>query len=70
MGGTRLRKTRKNARNRSLKKLRQKGGYYPSVFEGIRNAAILMPAVARQVYNMWKNSKRLTRKKRINKKYM
>jgi ATP-binding cassette subfamily F protein uup len=43
----------------------QKGGYYPSVYEGIRNATILLPAVARQAYNLWKKSrKRRTIKKR------
>jgi hypothetical protein len=51
----------KNTRN--LRKTRkQKGGFYPSVFAGVRNASMLMPFVMRQCYRMWDSSRKTRRK--------
>ena len=46
--------------------MKQRGGYYPSVFEGVRGAYYLLPLVLRQGYNLW-NSKSSTRR-RVNRK--
>jgi len=35
----------------------QKGGFYPSVFEGVRNAGLLVPLVLRQAYRLWGTKK-------------
>jgi hypothetical protein len=52
------RKTRKLRKQRKQRKTRkQSGGYYPSVFEGIRNASVLFPVVMRQAYNLWNTRK-------------
>lgn len=64
IGGRRRRATRRS----------QKGGFYPSVFEGVRGAAMLTPLAMRQAYRLWssrkarsgkrnKKSKRITRKR-------
>jgi len=42
----------------------QKGGYYPSVFEGVRNAALLMPLVARQAMRLYESQQSRRRKGR------
>jgi len=43
----------------------QKGGFYPTVFEGVRNASMLIPLAARQVYNMWKSVRATRRRKHL-----
>jgi hypothetical protein len=50
---------RKKYRSRKQKHT-QKGGFYPSVFHGVTNAAILAPLAFRQAYNFW--SRRKTRR--------
>lgn len=42
----------------------QKGGYYYSVYEGIRNAGILTPLVFRQAYRLLNQTRRKTKKRR------
>lgn len=42
---------------------RQQGGFYPSVFAGVRNAGMLMPLVMRQSYRMWESSRKTRRSK-------
>ena len=46
--------------------MKQRGGYYPSVFEGIRGAYYLLPLVLRQGYKLC-TSKSSTRR-RVNRK--
>ena len=40
-----------------LTRKNQKGGFYPSVFEGVRNAGLLVPLVLRQAYRLWGTKK-------------
>ena len=42
--------------------MKQRGGYYPSVFEGVRGAYYLLPLVLRQAYSLY-NSKSSTRRR-------
>jgi hypothetical protein len=42
----------------------QKGGYYYSVYEGIRNAGLLMPFVFRQGYRLLNQKTRRKNKQR------
>ena len=56
MGSLRLRQSRERRRKRSQQQTRrksQRGGFYPSVFGGVANATILIPAVLRQGYRLW-----------------
>jgi len=41
----------------------QKGGFYPSVFEGVRNASLLMPLVLRQAYRMFSKTRKTKKSK-------
>ncbi len=53
--------TRKS-RSRSKRK-NQKGGFYPSIYDGVARASLLAIAAARQGYRLWSNRKqRKTRK--------
>ncbi len=52
----------RNRKNKTLKN--QKGGFYPSVMEGVRAAGVLSFLAARQAYRLWNNSKLKTRKQR------
>jgi hypothetical protein len=47
-------------KTKTLKK--QKGGFYPTVMEGVRSAGVLSFLAARQAYRLWNNSKLTTRK--------
>lgn len=51
MGSLRLRQSRE--RRRQTRRQSQRGGFYPSVFGGVANATILIPAVLRQGYRLW-----------------
>lgn len=59
-----MKKKSKTLRNmkksRKIKIKKQKGGFYPSVFHGVTNAAMLAPLAFRQAYNFW--SRRKTRR--------
>jgi hypothetical protein len=61
--GSRKQKTKR-------KTLKQKGGFYPSVYGGVAGATILAPLVARQTLRMFnstrKQRKSLRKKKRRN----
>ena len=46
---------RKTRNKRQTKK--QMGGFYPSVFEGIRGAAMLTPLAVRQAYRLMSSRK-------------
>ena len=46
---------------------KQSGGFYPSVFEGVKNAYILLPAVLRTGYSLW-NSRKTVSRRRISKR--
>jgi hypothetical protein len=48
---------------------RQKGGFYPSIMEGVRGAALLTPLAVRQAYRLLGNSSgtRRRRSKRTHK---
>ena len=48
----------KTQRVKTKKTKRQQGGFYPSVFEGVRNASILMPLVLRQGYRMFSDTRK------------
>jgi len=63
--GNALSQTRKQNR----KTLKQKGGFYPSVYGGVAGASMLAPLIARQTLRMY-NSTRKTRssKKKKNRK--
>lgn len=57
----------KNSKNSPKNKTRkQKGGFYPSVFGGVRNATLLMPLIMRQCYRMLESNKK-TRKSKAKK---
>lgn len=73
----RSRKTREclpKRRRRQTRRRNQRGGFYPSVFGGVANATILIPAVLRQAYRLYyddevarngrSTQKRITRKRR------
>ena len=54
-------KTKKAQRvktKKTTKTKKQRGGFYPSVFEGVRNASILMPLVLRQGYRMFSDTRK------------
>lgn len=53
MGSLRLRQSRERKRKRQTRRQSQRGGFYPSVFGGVANATILIPAVLRQGYRLW-----------------
>lgn len=57
-------------RTPNRKTLKQKGGFYPSVYGGVAGATILAPLVARQTLRMFnstrKQRKSLRKKKRRN----
>jgi hypothetical protein len=55
-----FRNNRKNIQPNKTR--RQKGGFYPSVFGGVRNATMLMPLIMRQCYRMWESKKTRRRK--------
>ena len=59
------RKTRKRQTQRKTRKTSQQGGFYPTVFEGVRNASMLIPLAARQAYNMWKSVRTTKRRKHL-----
>lgn len=64
--GTRSRFAAKaKAKRRTIKK--QKGGYYPSVFEGVRNAYYILPIALRQGYRLL-NSKTTVRHRKTRKR--
>jgi hypothetical protein len=56
--------------SKKRKTLKQKGGFYPSVYGGVAGATILAPLVARQTLRMFnstrKQRKSLRKKKRRN----
>jgi hypothetical protein len=56
--------------SKKRKTLKQKGGFYPSVYGGVAGATILAPLVARQTLRMFnstrKSRKSLRKKKRRN----
>ena len=59
-------KTKRKARQRMQKQKhrhRQTGGFYPSVFEGVRNASLLMPLVLRQAYRMFSKTRKVKKSK-------
>jgi hypothetical protein len=48
---------------KTRKTLKQKGGFYPSVYGGVTGASMLAPLIARQTLRMYNNSfKRQTRR--------
>ena len=49
--------------SKSKKTRTQKGGFYPSIYDGVARASLLAFAAARQGYRLWSNSKK-TRKQR------
>jgi hypothetical protein len=53
-------KTKRKTRKQMQK---QKGGFYPSVFEGVRNASLLMPLVLRQAYRMFSKTRKTKKSK-------
>ena len=58
-----------SSRKKTRKTLKQKGGFYPSVYGGVTGASMLAPLIARQSLRMYDNSfKRRTHKKRTFKK--
>lgn len=54
---TRAKGKRQKAKSQKGKRT-QKGGFYPSVFEGVRNASILMPLALRQAYRMFSGTRK------------
>jgi hypothetical protein len=59
-------KTKKTRAQRAKAKRakRQIGGFYPSVFEGVRNASILTPLVLRQAYRMFSDTRKAKKTKK------
>jgi hypothetical protein len=65
--GQKTKKTRAKAtraRATRAKAKRQIGGFYPSVFEGVRNASILTPLVLRQAYRMFSDTRKAKKTKK------
>ena len=55
--------------SRKRKTLKQKGGFYPSVYGGVTGASMLAPLIARQTLRMYNNSfKRRTHRRALKKK--
>jgi hypothetical protein len=58
-----LRKYSKKISKIRRKTKKQKGGFYPSIYDGVARASLLAFAAATQGYRLWSNSKkRKTRK--------
>lgn len=51
--GSQQRFTRRRRVIRQSKRVPIKGGFYPSVMEGVRTSAVLLPIVARQAYRLY-----------------
>jgi hypothetical protein len=54
----------KAQRAKATRAKRQIGGFYPSVFEGVRNASILTPLVLRQAYRMFSDTRKSKKTKK------
>jgi hypothetical protein len=55
-------------KTRKRKTVKQRGGFYPSVYGGVTGASMLAPLIARQTLRMYNNSfkKRTFKKKKRN----
>lgn len=56
-------------RKQKRKTLKQKGGFYPSVYGGVAGATLLAPLVARQTLRMFNSSSRRSSRKKNKRNY-